>query len=88
MSAALVGYRAALATFDWQGEFIDDRRKRGLWQQSLYRLHDMQRELDPDGAIWLSVMPRDAAGKPQHGAPLPITTSVQEALSVITGSAA
>lgn len=88
MSAAEVDYRAALRHFDWQGDFVDDGQRHRLWRHSLAVLHSLQAEIDPDGEIWLALMPRDESGKPQHGAPLPITSAQREALSVISGSTA
>lgn len=70
-------YRAALADFDWQAEMSDDYAVIRRSRAALQVLRDMQAEIDPTGEIWLGAMPKDADGKPAHGAPLPAVPAAE-----------
>lgn len=65
-TSPLTEYHKALSAFDWQFEFADDHQRWASGNNSLSRLHRMQREIDADGAIWMSY-----PGAHKHGAPQP-----------------
>lgn len=50
-------YRAALASMDWHYRMSDDASAYRAAEERLATLRRMQADLDPDGAIWLSVAP-------------------------------
>lgn len=64
-AAAVEHYRAALRDLDPQGEFIEDGAQWRSWRCSLAICRDLQREVDPTGAIWVEIL---GSG---HGVPLP-----------------
>lgn len=68
---ALAHYKAMLADFDFQAEFSDDYRATKRARDLLPVMLELQRHVDPSGAIWLAAMPKERDGSPLHGAPLP-----------------
>jgi hypothetical protein len=62
----LAAYGQALKAFDWQFQFADDHRRYLAGEEALRKLHKMQRQIDPDGVMWLST-----PGARGHGAPQP-----------------
>lgn len=50
-------YLDALASMDWRFEFSDDARVVREGTAALKRLHALQQEHDPDGAIWRDYAP-------------------------------
>jgi hypothetical protein len=62
----LEAYGAALRRFDWQFQFSDDHTVWAAGSNALARLHKMQRQIDPDGVMWLAT-----PGARGHGAPGP-----------------
>lgn len=55
--ARMSAYRAALASMDWHYRQADDMSAYRAAEVHLEALRNMQPDLDPDGAIWLSVAP-------------------------------
>lgn len=55
--ARLQSYRAALASMDWHHEQSDDPAAHRAARLHLQALRNMQPDVDPDGAIWLSIAP-------------------------------
>jgi hypothetical protein len=56
-AAAIADYRHKLKEHDWSFEYSDDQ---GVWRQGrkeLGELQQLQRQLDPDYAIWNSIAP-------------------------------
>lgn len=51
-STDLIEYIAALHAHDWSFEFTDDMTVWRAGRESLRRLDAMQREIDPDFAVW------------------------------------
>lgn len=49
---SLADYRAALAAHDWYFEYSDDHAVWSAGRASLARIANLQRELDPDFAVW------------------------------------
>lgn len=68
---ALAHYKAMLADFDFQAEFSDDYRATKRALDLLPVMRELQKHVDPSGAIWLAAMPKQRDGSPVHGAPLP-----------------
>jgi hypothetical protein len=66
IASARAHYIAALRNLDPQGDFIEDGRRHSQWRESLQICRELQREVDPTGEIWLSILP---AG---HGVPSPV----------------
>ena len=52
-AARLQAYESALATFDWHFEQSDDSRSWRAGVAALNSLHQLQAEIDPNGAFWL-----------------------------------
>ena len=58
-AAAIADYRHKLKQHDWSFEYSDDH---SVWQrgwQELGELRQLQKQLDPDWAIWNSIAPKD-----------------------------
>lgn len=53
---ALAHYRAALRDLDPQGEFIEDGAQWRSWRCSLEICRALQREVDPTGEVWVSIL--------------------------------
>jgi hypothetical protein len=69
MSAApskLATYGAALKAMDWQFVMSDDHAVFQRGEEALRKLHKMQRQIDPDGVMWMNT-----PGARSHGAPQP-----------------
>jgi hypothetical protein len=62
----LSAYGAALKSFDWQYQFSDDHSVFERGEEALRKLHKMQRQIDPDGVMWMNTL-----GSRGHGAPQP-----------------
>jgi hypothetical protein len=62
----LAAYGQALKAFDWQYQFADDHSRYLAGEGALRKLHKMQRQIDPDGVVWMNT-----PGARGHGAPQP-----------------
>lgn len=60
-------YRKALEKFNWQFEHAEEHAVWARGSNDLANLRRMQRDIDPDGSIWMSY-----PGAHTHGAPQPI----------------
>ncbi len=56
---AIDQYRKALARHDWHYEFSDHGPAWDAGRKERQRLRNLQRELDPSGAIWNSLAPAE-----------------------------
>lgn len=57
LSAATESYERALKLFDWNFEYSDHGENVRLSRGRLRTLRDLQRDLDPDGVIWMRHAP-------------------------------
>jgi|GEM_PF-5662626 len=62
----LAAYGQALKAFDWQFQMADDHTRWSAGNKALAHMLKMQRQIDPDGVMWLST-----PGARGHGAPQP-----------------
>jgi hypothetical protein len=69
IASARAHYIAALHNLDPQGDFIEDGRRHQQWRESLQICRELQREVDPTGEIWLSIL------TPGHGVPSPVVVA-------------
>ncbi len=62
----LARYHNLLSRMDWQYEFSDDHSVYIRGKKMLDELRELQKQVDPDGSIWISY-----PGAKKHGAPQP-----------------